>query len=95
MVGVDGLAEGGDGRGHLETVKQDFLLSLEEDVLGPFDNSGEVSLGSHGVADLEVSGVRLEEGVLGDLLLGLGSGFLDLSSLFFPNPTKLRTKKSK
>lgn len=86
MVGVDGFSEGGQGWWDLETVQKNFLLSLEEDVFGPFDDSGQVSLGADSVADLEVSGVGLEQGVSSDFLLGLRSAFFDLFSLFCIKP---------
>lgn len=82
LVGIDWFSEGGEGWWDLETIQKNFLLSLEEDVFGPLDNSGQVSLGADGVADLEVPWVGLEERVSSDLLLGLlRSGFFDLSSL--------------
>jgi hypothetical protein len=82
LVGVDGFPESGEGWGDLETIQKNFLLSLKENVLGPFDDSGQVSLGADSVSDLEVSGVGLEQGVSSDFLLWLSSAFFDLSSLF-------------
>jgi hypothetical protein len=74
----DGLLELVECWGDLESVKKDLLLSLEEDVVGPSDESGEVSLGSDVSSDSEVSGGLLEEGVSLDSLGALGdlSGFL-------------------
>ena len=82
MVRVNGSLEGGDGGWNLETVEQDFLLSLEENVFGPLDDSGQISFGSDGVADLEVAWVGLKQRVPGSILLRFASGLLNLSSLF-------------
>lgn len=71
-----GLGELVEGWGDFESVKEDLLLSLEENVVGPSDESGEVSLGSDVTSDSEVAGGLLEEGVSLDSLRALG----DLSS---------------
>jgi hypothetical protein len=39
------VRELGNGGGNLEPLVEDDLLSLESNVLGPFDESGQVSLG--------------------------------------------------
>ena len=39
------MRELGDGGWYLETLVQNNLLPLEADVFGPFDETGEVSLG--------------------------------------------------
>ena len=61
-----------DGRRNLETLLKDGLLPLEDDVLGPSDESGQVALGLDVLADSEILGPLLEERVdrlLLDLLL--------------------------
>lgn len=42
---VEGVTELSDGRGDLESLVKDDLLSLESDIFGPLDESGEVLLG--------------------------------------------------
>jgi len=66
------VRELGNGGGNLEPLVEDDLLSLESNVLGPFDESGQVSLGWDVTTDSERLGGLLEEGVLGGLggLLG-------------------------
>merc|ERR1719244_2287490 len=72
------LVEGGlellDWRGHLQTGAQHGLLSLETDVLGPFDESGEVPLGLDILADSVVPGPLLKQGVHDPLGGALGDG---------------------
>lgn len=77
---VDSVSELGNAWGDLESLHEDSLLSLDSDVLGPFDESGEISLGLDVASNSEVSGALLEEGVL----LGSGTTGLDdsLLSLF-------------
>lgn len=43
---VQGVGELSDGRGDLETLVEDDLLALKENVFGPFDETGQVSLGA-------------------------------------------------
>lgn len=50
--------------GNFKSLEEDSLLSLESDVSGPSDESGEVSLGLDITTDSEASGLSLEEGVL-------------------------------
>jgi len=61
LVSVDGVRELGNGRWDLESLHEDSLLSLDSDVLGPLDESGEISLGLDVSTDSEVSGALLEE----------------------------------
>lgn len=63
---------------------ENSLLSLNSNVLGPFDESGKISLGLDVTSNSEVTGVLLEEGVL---FAGTGSGgvtdeYSSLSSSF-------------
>jgi hypothetical protein len=53
-----------DGGRNLETLEKNTLLSLDTDVLGPFDETGEVSDWLDITANSEVLGRLLEEGVL-------------------------------
>lgn len=58
---------------HLQSLVEDDLLSLESDVLGPLDESGQVLLGGDVASDTEGLGSLLEERVLGGLGGLLGS----------------------
>ncbi|KIJ97987.1 hypothetical protein K443DRAFT_681124, partial [Laccaria amethystina LaAM-08-1] len=58
------VRELGNGGWDLETLVQNDLLPLEADVFGPFDETGEVSLGSDILANTKVLGVSLEQRVL-------------------------------
>ena len=42
---VKGVRELGDGRGNLQALVEDDLLTLEADVFGPLDEAGQVTLG--------------------------------------------------
>jgi len=86
LISVDGLGELVDGGGNLQSLEEDSLLSLEQDVLRPSNVSGQISSGSDITTDSEVSGSLLEEGVLLDLrgLVSLGALFkLSLGHFFF------------
>lgn len=61
---VENVLELGQGRRNLETDLEDLLLALEADVLGPLDHAGDVALGLDVLADTEVAGALLDEGVL-------------------------------
>jgi hypothetical protein len=63
-VAVEGVRELGDGGGHFEAKIQYLLLALETDVFGPFDHAREVAAWLDVLADTEVAGAFLEEGVL-------------------------------
>ena len=52
-----------NGWGNFYSGEKNSLLSLEGDVLGPPDKSGEVSFGLNIVADSEISGSFFEEGI--------------------------------
>jgi len=65
---VEGVRELRDGGGNLEALVEDDLLPLQADVFGPLDEAGQVTDGLDVLADAEVFGGGLEEGVL----LGLG-----------------------
>jgi hypothetical protein len=86
---VQCVGELGNSRGNLETLAEDDLLALETDVLGPFHEAGQISLGLDVLADTKIFCVSLKERVflgLGglcdtvrsgcDLLSGLGFGGL-------------------
>ena len=64
LVLVDGLGELVDGGGDLETLEKNALLSLDTDVLGPFDEASEVANWLDVTSDSEVLSRLLEEGVL-------------------------------
>lgn len=61
-------------RRDLETEVKDLLLSLETNVTGPLDETRKVSLGLDGLADTEVAGSLLNQGVLGTSRLGASLG---------------------
>jgi hypothetical protein len=63
-VAVQGALELSDGRRNLEAEVQDLLLALEADILRPLDEATEVALGLHVLANTEVTGAALDEGVL-------------------------------
>lgn len=85
---VQRVLELGDGRWDLEPALQDLLLSLQEHVVGPLDESSHVALWLDVLADAEASWSSLEERVLqqsvslqaeratvhGTYLWGLGAG---------------------
>lgn len=60
---------------NLQSLQKNSLLSLESDILGPSDKSGQISLWLDISSNSEVLGGLLEEGVLLDLgsLSSLGS----------------------
>jgi hypothetical protein len=66
LVLVEDLGEDVESGGHLESHHEDSLLSLDSDVLGPLDESGEVSSGLDVTTDTEASGGLLEESVGAD-----------------------------
>ena len=67
MVLLDGLGELVDGGGHLESLHEDTLLSLDTDILWPLDETGQVSLWLDVSSKSEVSGSLLEEGARSDV----------------------------
>lgn len=81
MVSVDGGLELVQCWGNLESLEEDSLLSLEDNVFGPSDESGQISDGLDITTNSEVSGFLFEEGVSLDLG-GLGDLSL-LSELFW------------
>lgn len=72
LVSVNSSLELVNGRGNLKSLEEDSLLSLNPNVFGPSDESGEVSLGLDVASDSEVAGVLLEEGALALGASGLG-----------------------
>jgi len=83
---VQGVGELGDGRGHLQALAKDDLLALKANILRPFDEARQVSLGADVLTDTEISRLGLEERVFGGFG-GLGgsarggSGFLARTGL--------------
>ena len=73
-VTVKGALELRDGWRNLEAHVQDLLLALKTDILGPLDETGEVTLGLDVLADTEVTGALLQERVLIPLALLKGTG---------------------
>jgi len=74
LVLLESLSELVDGGGHLQSGEENSLLSLNTDVLGPLDKSGEITLGLDVTTDSEVSGALLEKGALLSLIsLATGS----------------------
>ena len=61
LVLVNGLRELIDGGRNLEALEKNALLSLNTDVLGPFDKTGEVADWLDVTTDSEVLGRLLEE----------------------------------
>lgn len=64
---VQNVLELSNGRRDLQSKRQDLLLSLDSDILGPLDISAKVSLGLNVLTNTERSGSLLEQGVLGGL----------------------------
>ena len=62
-------------------MEEDFLLSLEKDIFGPSDESGQISSGLDITTDSEVSGLLFEERVSRNL--GSLSDLSLLSELFW------------
>ena len=85
MVLVNGMGELSNGWGNLEALHKDSLLSLNADILGPLDETGEVSHGLDVTTDSEVAGVLGEEGALLVVLGGTGADndFLSLYSFLY------------
>ena len=69
----------------LKALEKDALLSLDADVLGPFDETGEVASWLDVTTDSEVAGVLGEEGALLVVLGGTGADndFLSLYSFLY------------
>jgi len=85
LVLVNGVGELSNGWGNLKALHKDGLLSLNADILGPLDKTGEVSLGLDVTTDSEVAGVLGEEGALLVVLGGTGANnsFLSLYSFLY------------
>lgn len=83
LVLVNGSGELVDGWGNLKSHHEDGLLSLDTDVLGPLDETGEVADGLDVTTDTEVLGGLLEES--GARVLGLFVTDDDLSLCNFLN----------
>jgi len=82
LVLVNGLRELIDGGWNLEALEKNALLSLNTDVLGPFDKTGEVADWLDVTTDSEVLGALLEEALSSIFSLGVSrnSNFLSLRS---------------
>ena len=61
LVLLECLGELVDGGGHLQSLHQNSLLSLDADVLRPFDEAGEVTLGLDVSAKSEILHILLEQ----------------------------------
>ena len=61
LVLLECLGELVDGGGHLQSLHQNSLLSLDADVLWPFDEAGEVTLGLDVSAKSEILHILLEQ----------------------------------
>ena len=73
-----------DGGGHLQSLHEDSLLSLDSDVARPFDEAGEVALGLDVSSKTEVASVLLEERSRSSAsATGASLGLNDLLSLSF------------
>ena len=85
LVLVNGMGELSNGWGNLEALHKDGLLSLNADILGPLDETGEVSHRLDVTTDSEVAGVLGEEGALLVVLGGTGADndFLSLYSFLY------------
>lgn len=81
LVLVDGVRELVDGWGNLETLHEDGLLSLNADVLRPFDETSKVTFGLNITSDSEVTRVLGEQRTL-IILLGSSIADDDLLSLY-------------
>ena len=99
MVFLDSRLELVDGGGHLQSLQQNSLLSLDSDVLRPFDETGEVSLWLEVTSESEVSWSLLEEGALSGTTSGGASpglnNFLTLSSFLHLHSTSRMRPVSK
>lgn len=80
LVLVNSVGELVDGWGDLQSHEEHGLLSLDTDVLGPLDESGEVADGLDVTTDTEVLGALLEEGGAGVLSLLVADDNLSLDS---------------
>lgn len=63
-VAVEDVLELGERGRNLQAHLKDLLLSLEADILGPLNHTGDISLGLDVLADTEVSDSLLEQRVL-------------------------------
>ena len=61
LVLLEGLAELVDAGGHLKSLHENSLLSLDADVARPFDEAGEVTLGLDVSSKSEILGILLEQ----------------------------------
>jgi len=69
LISIQSTGELVDLRRNLESGEEDPLLSLEDDVLGPSDEPGQISLGLDITTNSEVLRLSLKEGI--PLLLNL------------------------
>jgi hypothetical protein len=61
---VENVLELGQRRRDLQAHLENLLLALEADILGPLDHAGDIALRLDVLADTEVAGALLDEGVL-------------------------------
>ena len=88
---VEDLLELGNRRGDLQAKVEDLLLALKANILGPLNHARKVALGLDVLANTEVAGALLEEGVLNERQLatfGVGYEVMDavltLADFFAP-----------
>ena len=62
-MAIESLVKLVDRWGDLQPGLEDGLLALQADVLGPFDEAAEIALGLDILANAEVAGALLKEGV--------------------------------
>ena len=98
LVLLKGSRELIDCWGHLQSLHKDALLSLDSDVLRPFDETGEVSFWLDVTSESEVLGSLLEERALSRTSTsGLAAAlrlddFLSLKGLFLHLQSTMRTR---
>ena len=71
LVLINGLGELVDGGWNLETLEKNALLSLDANVLGPFDETAQIPLGLDVLTNAKVTRTFLKEGVDDPLRFGL------------------------
>jgi len=81
LILLNSLGELVDGGGHLESLHEDSLLSLDSDVFWPFDETGEVSLWLNITSESEVLGSLLEERAGTNVSAGSWGTWLSLNDL--------------
>lgn len=73
MISVDSLGELVEMRRHLESLKENPLLTLDANILRPPDEASEISLWLNVSSDSKVASVLLKKGTLGTSSAGLST----------------------